>query len=145
MQQLARIEADLRKRITKLEGFIDGLRDAMTSRLVDADRANPRADWQGAAGSGADVVPYFRVFNPETQSRRFDSVGRYLRTWQPELARLPNDLLHAPWEVPAGFRAAPLSSRARMTDTPYRWCRIAFGLEAAALPDDAPPPEGYDA
>ena len=49
------------------------------------------------AGCGADAAPYFRVFNPVTQSRRFDPRGEYLRRWLPELARLPDALLHAPW------------------------------------------------
>ncbi|MDE2904648.1 MAG: deoxyribodipyrimidine photo-lyase, partial [Acidobacteriota bacterium] len=51
--------------------------------------------------------PYFRIFNPVPQSRRYDPAGRYLRAWLPELARLPDDLLHAPWESPpAALEAA---------------------------------------
>ena len=69
--------------------------------LVDADRANNSAGWQWVAGCGADAAPYFRVFNPVAQSRRFDPGARYLRQWLPELGRLPNGLLHAPWEAPA--------------------------------------------
>ena len=68
--------------------------------LADADRANNSAGWQWVAGCGADAAPYVRVFNPVAQSRRFDPRGRYLRQWLPELGRLPNDLLHAPWEAP---------------------------------------------
>ena len=67
--------------------------------LVDADWANNSAGWQWVAGCGADGAPYFRVFNPVAQSRRFDPGARYLRQWLPELGRLPNDLLHAPWEA----------------------------------------------
>ena len=68
--------------------------------LVDADWANNSVGWQWVAGCGADAAPYFRIFNPVAQSRRYDPAGRYLRAWLPELARLPDTLLHAPWESP---------------------------------------------
>jgi len=65
--------------------------------LVDADLANNTLGWQWVAGCGADAAPYFRVFNPVTQARRFDPDGRYLRRWLPELAEAPLALLHEPW------------------------------------------------
>ena len=65
--------------------------------LVDADLAANTQGWQWVAGCGADAAPYFRVFNPVTQSRKFDPQGRYLRRWLPELARLADAQLHAPW------------------------------------------------
>jgi deoxyribodipyrimidine photo-lyase len=65
--------------------------------LVDADLANNSMGWQWVAGSGADAAPYFRIFNPVTQSQKFDPDGRYLRHWVPEIAALPDKLLHAPW------------------------------------------------
>ena len=68
--------------------------------LLDADLANNAASWQWVAGSGADASPYFRIFNPVTQGRKFDPEGHYVRRWCPELARLPNDVLHAPFEAP---------------------------------------------
>ncbi len=68
--------------------------------LVDADRANNSAGWQWVAGTGVDAAPYFRIFNPVAQSRRFDGEGRYLRRWLPELAELPNAFIHAPWTAP---------------------------------------------
>lgn len=68
--------------------------------LLDADLANNTQGWQWSAGTGADAAPYFRVFNPVTQSLRFDPSGRYLRRWLPELARLPDAALAAPWEQP---------------------------------------------
>jgi deoxyribodipyrimidine photo-lyase len=75
--------------------------------LVDADLANNAASWQWVAGCGADAAPYFRVFNPVLQSRKFDAAGNYIRRWVPELAGLPDDCLHAPWEAsPAARRAA---------------------------------------
>jgi deoxyribodipyrimidine photo-lyase len=69
--------------------------------LVDADLANNSQGWQWTAGTGADAAPYFRVFNPARQGERFDVRGEYVRRWVPELARLPDKALHAPWEHPA--------------------------------------------
>ena len=67
--------------------------------LVDADLATNAASWQWVAGSGADAAPFFRVFNPVLQGRKFDTDGNYVRTWIPELAGLPDADLHAPWEA----------------------------------------------
>jgi deoxyribodipyrimidine photo-lyase len=53
-------------------------------RLVDADLANNTFGWQWVAGSGADAVPYFRIFNPASQAERHDPVGAYVRRWVPE-------------------------------------------------------------
>lgn len=69
--------------------------------LVDADPASNVQNWQWVAGSGADAAPYFRIFNPVTQGQKFDADGRYVRKWVPELARLPDKWLHAPWTAPA--------------------------------------------
>jgi deoxyribodipyrimidine photo-lyase len=68
--------------------------------LVDADLANNTFNWQWVAGSGADAAPYFRIFNPVLQSRKFDADGAYLRRWLPEVAPLPNRWLHTPWCAP---------------------------------------------
>ena len=67
--------------------------------LLDADLANNAASWQWVAGSGADASPYFRIFNPITQGERYDADGAYVRKWLPELAQLPNTLIHRPWEA----------------------------------------------
>lgn len=69
--------------------------------LVDADPACNPCGWQWVAGCGIDAAPYFRIFNPVLQSRKFDPTGDYIRRWVPELTRLPNDQIHAPWEIPA--------------------------------------------
>ena len=69
--------------------------------LVDADLAANTLGWQWAAGCGADAAPYFRIFNPILQGRKFDPDGAYIRRWVPELARLPREYLAAPWEAPA--------------------------------------------
>ena len=68
--------------------------------LVDADLASNSASWQWIAGSGADAAPYFRVFNPRKQGEKFDSEGLYVRRWVPELAKLPDEYLHAPATAP---------------------------------------------
>ena len=68
--------------------------------LVDADLANNSASWQWVAGSGADAAPYFRIFNPMKQGADYDADGAYVRRWVPEIAKLPDKHLHAPWEAP---------------------------------------------
>ena len=69
--------------------------------LVDADLANNSASWQWVAGSGADAAPYFRIFNPVTQGRKFDPNGEYVRRFVPEIANLPNKHLHDPSSAPS--------------------------------------------
>ncbi|MEX2482601.1 MAG: deoxyribodipyrimidine photo-lyase [Gammaproteobacteria bacterium] len=64
--------------------------------LVDADLANNTLGWQWVAGCGADAAPYFRIFNPLTQSRKFDADGAYIRNWVAELAALDGDAVHRP-------------------------------------------------
>lgn len=68
--------------------------------LTDADPAQNVGNWQWVAGTGPDAAPYFRVFNPVTQSRTHDPHGHYLRRWVPELAGLDDRAIHAPWEAP---------------------------------------------
>ena len=68
--------------------------------LVDADLANNTLGWQWIAGCGADAAPYFRIFNPMTQSAKSDGRGEYIRRWVPEIKELNDQDLHAPWEAP---------------------------------------------
>lgn len=68
--------------------------------LFDADLANNTLGWQWVAGCGADAAPYFRVFNPVTQGKKFDAAAAYIRRWVPELASLPDKYIHCPWEMP---------------------------------------------
>lgn len=68
--------------------------------LLDADLPQNVGNWQWVAGTGADAAPYFRIFNPVTQSCTFDPNGDYIRRWVPELRGLAADVIHAPWEAP---------------------------------------------
>lgn len=68
--------------------------------LVDADLANNVAGWQWVAGCGADAAPYFRIFNPTLQGKKFDAQGDYVRRWVPELAGVPSIYIHDPLSAP---------------------------------------------
>jgi deoxyribodipyrimidine photo-lyase len=75
--------------------------------LVDGDLASNSVGWQWVAGCGADAAPFFRVFNPVLQGRKFDPDGAYVRRWVPELAGLSDRDIHAPWEAtPLALSAA---------------------------------------
>lgn len=67
--------------------------------LADADLANNNGGWQWAAGCGTDAAPYFRVFNPVLQSRKFDPEGAYIRRFVPELSGVSNEKIHEPWTM----------------------------------------------
>lgn len=79
--------------------WIDGAR-WFWDTLVDADLASNTLGWQWAGGCGADAAPYFRIFNPMTQGKKFDPEGAYVRRWVPELAGVASDYIHEPWEAP---------------------------------------------
>ncbi|TQL70544.1 deoxyribodipyrimidine photo-lyase [Nocardioides albertanoniae] len=70
--------------------------------LIDGDLASNQHGWQWAAGSGTDAAPYFRIFNPTTQARRFDPDGTYIRRWIPELRSVTGKAIHEPWTAPGG-------------------------------------------
>jgi len=65
--------------------------------LIDSDMASNAASWQWVAGCGADAAPFFRVFNPVLQGKKFDPDGAYVRRFVPELSGLQGPALHAPW------------------------------------------------
>jgi deoxyribodipyrimidine photo-lyase len=69
-------------------------------RLNDYDLAANNGGWQWAASTGCDAQPWFRIFNPVTQSQRFDAKGEFIRSYLPQLARLPDKWVHAPWTAP---------------------------------------------
>jgi len=67
--------------------------------LLDGDPAANNGGWQWTAGTGTDAAPYFRIFNPVTQSKKFDPNGEYIRRWLPELRHVPDKFIHTPWEM----------------------------------------------
>lgn len=67
--------------------------------LIDFDLAANNGGWQWAASTGCDAQPYFRIFNPVTQSEKFDPEGRFIRRYVPELERVPKKFVHAPWTM----------------------------------------------
>jgi deoxyribodipyrimidine photo-lyase len=67
--------------------------------LLDGDPAANHGNWQWVAGIGTDAAPFFRIFNPVTQSKKFDPQGDYIRTWLPELRQVPGAFLHEPWTM----------------------------------------------
>jgi deoxyribodipyrimidine photo-lyase len=79
-------------------------------KLNDYDLAANNGGWQWAASTGCDAQPYFRIFNPVTQSERFDPAGAFIRRYLPTLARLPDALIHAPWRArPVDLAAAQVT------------------------------------
>lgn len=68
-------------------------------KLIDFDLAANNGGWQWAASSGCDAQPWFRIFNPTTQSEKFDPQGKFIRRYLPQLAGLPDAAIHAPWQA----------------------------------------------
>jgi deoxyribodipyrimidine photo-lyase len=76
--------------------------------LLDGDLAANNGGWQWAAGTGTDAQPYFRIFNPVSQSKKFDPDGAFIRYWVPELRDVPDKYIHEPWKMtppPADYPA----------------------------------------
>ena len=76
--------------------------------LLDYDLAANNGGWQWAASTGCDAQPWFRIFNPVTQSERFDPQGKFIRRYVPELKDVPDKFIHAPWQMsppPANYPA----------------------------------------
>ncbi|HST50106.1 cryptochrome/photolyase family protein [Jatrophihabitans sp.] len=84
--------------------WTDGARHFMR-HLVDADLASNAHGWQWVAGTGTDAAPFYRIFNPVLQGRKFDPDGDYIRRYVPELAGLPAGRIHEPWRGPDGLPA----------------------------------------
>jgi deoxyribodipyrimidine photo-lyase len=75
--------------------------------LNDFDQSANNGGWQWASSSGCDAQPYFRIFNPTSQSEKFDSEGKFIRKYLPQLSKLPNNALHEPWNAkPIDLQAA---------------------------------------
>ena len=80
-------------------------------QLVDGDMAANNGGWQWSAGTGTDAAPYFRIFNPVSQALKFDPKGEFVRRWVPELAALPGELIHHPWDEPLAWRGTRYPAR----------------------------------
>ena len=76
------------------------------AQLNDYDLAANNGGWQWAASTGCDAQPWFRIFNPVTQSEKFDAGGRFIRRYVPELAKVPDRFVHAPWTMDEAAQAA---------------------------------------
>lgn len=76
------------------------------AHLNDFDLSANNGGWQWAASTGCDAQPYFRIFNPVTQSQKFDADGAFIRRYLPELARCDARFIHAPWTMPADVQRA---------------------------------------
>ncbi len=77
------------------------------THLNDFDLAANNGGWQWAASTGCDAQPYFRIFNPTTQSEKFDPEGKFIRRYLPALKGLPDKQIHAPWKAsPVDLEAA---------------------------------------
>ncbi len=74
----------------------------MRKCLIDYDPSSNIGGWQWSASVGTDAVPYFRVFNPTTQSKRFDKKGEYIRRYIPELKNVEDKYIHEPWKMNEG-------------------------------------------
>lgn len=91
--------------------------------LMDYELASNNGGWQWSASTGTDAQPYFRVFNPVLQSRKFDAGGDYIRAYVPELADMPDKDIHAPWlskNPPANYPSPIVdhdAARARVLET----------------------------
>ncbi len=73
--------------------------------LVDGFLASNNGGWQWSASTGTDAAPYFRIFNPVSQSQKFDPDGAYIRRWVPELGDVEGEAIHEPWTLPALLRS----------------------------------------
>ncbi|WP_029148435.1 deoxyribodipyrimidine photo-lyase [Methylophilus sp. 5] len=85
-------------------------------KLIDFDFAANNGGWQWAASTGCDAQPYFRIFNPQAQSEKFDPQGRFIRKYVPELSGLDDQQIHAPWAEK--FRKKGLFDKGLVLDYP---------------------------
>jgi deoxyribodipyrimidine photo-lyase len=83
-------------------------------KLIDFDLAANSGGWQWSASVGCDAQPWFRIFNPVTQSERFDPAGKFIRRYVPELNAVPDRYLHQPWTMPQAVQ---------------RSCGVAIGVD----------------
>jgi deoxyribodipyrimidine photo-lyase len=99
--------------------------------LVDGDLASNQHGWQWTAGTGTDPAPFFRVFNPLLQGRKFDPDGEYVRRWVPELSGVTGADVHEPWSLaagpPAGYPAPIVDHAAERREALARYAELREG------------------
>ena len=95
-------------------------------QLVDGDLAANNGGWQWSAGTGTDAAPYFRIFNPVSQAGKCDENGDFVRKWVPELAGLPANLVHQPWNAPLTLRASGYPDRIVIHERQREKCLAMF-------------------
>ncbi|HNX75768.1 MAG TPA: deoxyribodipyrimidine photo-lyase [Candidatus Rifleibacterium sp.] len=98
--------------------------------LLDGDLAANNGGWQWSASTGTDAVPYFRIFNPFSQSQRFDPDGSFIRKFCPEIASLPDAALHDPKKLAAALTAQKLSYPPMMIDPGFARNRVMTAFKA---------------
>jgi deoxyribodipyrimidine photo-lyase len=96
-------------------------------QLLDGDLAANNGGWQWSAGTGTDAAPYFRIFNPVSQGEKFDPQGEFVRRWVPELASLPDDVIHRPWEQPLSLGGTSYPPRIVRHEEQRPKCLAMFG------------------
>jgi deoxyribodipyrimidine photo-lyase len=96
--------------------------------LVDGDIASNTHGWQWTAGNGTDASPFFRIFNPTTQGKKFDPDGEYVRKWVPELRDVDKKYIHEPWKhpdgVPEGYMAPMVDHDEERKDALARYAAL---------------------
>jgi deoxyribodipyrimidine photo-lyase len=104
------------------------------AHLVDGDPASNNGGWQWAASTGTDAQPYFRIFNPVAQGRRWDPKGAYVRRWVPELRSVAAEQVHSPWAGgrPAADYPRPVVDHAERRELALSRFRTARALAAQA-------------
>lgn len=92
-------------------------------QLLDGEHANNNGGWQWVAGTGTDAAPYFRIFNPTSQGKKFDPNGDYIRRWVPELANVPTKCIHEPWKLGTMERELYQSTAYPERIIDHKWAR----------------------
>ena len=95
--------------------------------LIDAEPSQNAGNWQWVAGTGTDASPYFRIFNPITQSEKFDKAGDYIRTWVPELRELDAKAIHWPGDAAPSTYPEPIVDHAFARDRTLAAYKSALG------------------
>lgn len=114
--------------------------DLFMQKLMDGDPAANNGGWQWVASTGTDAQPYFRIFNPVSQSKQYDPTGAYIRYYVPELRDVPDKHIHAPWEMDT----PPADYPPPMVDHAIARQRALDAYKSVRRGDEPTPPDNYD-